>query len=314
MPLFPHFRGVAKEHDASMTFFLSGLYLLPKSKRTLYWPPGGRPAGSSAIPSSPTMPSTPPSRDRRGLEGGPRDRHPLQRPLLRPAGGVGDWSAAEWKSEIDQAKSFVRTGGPTPASPTCRPLPFDYDKELVGGRAPCLEGQNNLLHDRRDAGLALRRQLARRLPDLAVEERALWDFPLQLIPFPGHTLQVLSMDYNFLSNQSRRRPTATRPSTRSGASRPRDRTSPASDRAYDGNRAPLFIGNHFEAWNGGIYMQAVETVMRKIATYPDARIVSFRQLCGYLDAQDPQMLRALRTLPIGTAPSGGWKAFSPAAT
>ncbi|GHB73316.1 hypothetical protein GCM10010347_49620 [Streptomyces cirratus] len=29
-------------------------------------------------------------------------------------------------------------------------------------------------------------------------------------------------------------------------------------RAYESNRAPLFVGNHFEEWNGGIYVDAVE--------------------------------------------------------
>ncbi|MFF8791209.1 hypothetical protein ACF088_41040, partial [Streptomyces sp. NPDC015125] len=33
--LFPRFRKLAKDHNASMTFFLSGLYLLPESKKRL---------------------------------------------------------------------------------------------------------------------------------------------------------------------------------------------------------------------------------------------------------------------------------------
>jgi hypothetical protein len=37
--LFSRFREVAKANNAHMTFFLSGLYLLPDSKRTLYHPP-----------------------------------------------------------------------------------------------------------------------------------------------------------------------------------------------------------------------------------------------------------------------------------
>lgn len=36
--LFPRFLQLAKEHNAGMTFFLSGLYLLPESKKTLYHP------------------------------------------------------------------------------------------------------------------------------------------------------------------------------------------------------------------------------------------------------------------------------------
>jgi hypothetical protein len=80
-------------------------------------------------------------------------------------------------------------------------------------------------------------------------------------------------------------------------------------RAYTTNRAPLFIGNHFEQWNGGIYMDAVEDVIRTIAGQPDVRLVSFRQLVAWLEAQDPAVLAKLRTLDPGTAPPGGWPAF-----
>ncbi|NEE57335.1 hypothetical protein G3M55_73915, partial [Streptomyces sp. SID8455] len=46
--LFPRFLDLAKEHDAAMTFFLSGLYLLPESKKSLYRPPNN-PRGASDI-------------------------------------------------------------------------------------------------------------------------------------------------------------------------------------------------------------------------------------------------------------------------
>ncbi|MFD8549575.1 hypothetical protein ACFV1J_38120, partial [Streptomyces sp. NPDC059649] len=46
--LFPRFRKLARDHNASMTFFLSGLYLLPESKKRLYRPPNN-PVGASAI-------------------------------------------------------------------------------------------------------------------------------------------------------------------------------------------------------------------------------------------------------------------------
>src|SRR5690606_41494937 len=35
-------------------------------------------------------------------------------------------------------------------------------------------------------------------------------------------------------------------------------------RAYESNRAPFFVGNHFEEWNGGIYMDAVEEALKHI--------------------------------------------------
>ncbi len=46
--LFSRFRKVASDHGASMTFFLSGIYTLPESKKDLYRPPRHA-VGASAI-------------------------------------------------------------------------------------------------------------------------------------------------------------------------------------------------------------------------------------------------------------------------
>ncbi|MGO4757580.1 hypothetical protein AB4212_54780, partial [Streptomyces sp. 2MCAF27] len=46
--LFPRFRKLAKDHGAAMTFFLSGIYCLPESKKRLYQPPNN-PVGASDI-------------------------------------------------------------------------------------------------------------------------------------------------------------------------------------------------------------------------------------------------------------------------
>lgn len=85
------------------------------------------------------------------------------------------------------------------------------------------------------------------------------------------------------------------------------------ERAYDGNRAPLIIGNHFESWNGGTYMRAVEEVVETVCTKEEVRCVSFRQLADWLDAQDPKVLKKLRTLGVGETPKKGWASFLSAA-
>ncbi len=46
--LFPRFLDLAQGHGAHMTFFLSGLYLLPESRKRLYEPPNN-PRGASDI-------------------------------------------------------------------------------------------------------------------------------------------------------------------------------------------------------------------------------------------------------------------------
>ncbi|CAL9485948.1 hypothetical protein SUDANB58_03154 [Streptomyces sp. enrichment culture] len=305
--LFSRFRKVAKDNDATMTYFLSGVYLLPKDKRDLYRPPQ-HPPGRSDIGFN----------DARGiadtveqlrlawLEGNEIGTH-FNGHFCGGSGGVGDWSVADWKDEVAQAKRFVKTWRTNASMATAAPLPFDYDKELIGARTPCLEGRENFLKAARELGF--------RYDSSGVgnqvwptKEQGLWDLSLQLVPFPGHTFEQLAMDYNFMVNQSGT--TQGDPSQHGRwGDQMRDGLLQGFYRAYHGNRAPLIIGNHFESWNGGTYMRAVEEVVKHVCTKDEVRCVSFRQLVDWLDAQDPATLRKLRTLKVGEAPKEGWASF-----
>lgn len=140
------------------------------------------------------------------------------------------------------------------------------------------------------------------------KKSGVWDLSMQLVPVPGREFETLSMDYNFMFNQS---------GTTQGdpdkhaywGNQMRDGLLKAFDRAYEGNRAPLIIGNHFESWNGGTYMRAIEETIATVCTKKDVRCVSFRQLADWLDAQDPATLAKLRTLKVGQEPKAGWPAF-----
>ncbi len=305
-PLLARFRGLSQELGGSMTLFLSGLYMLPNTKRTLYKPPG-KPVGSSSIPflADESVHATIEGIGKAWLEGHEIGTH--FNGHFCGANGVGSWSPDQWKDEITQAVGFVKNWKTNTGFTDLPPLPFDYSKELVGARTPCLEGSENLRIAANDLGWRYDTS-SNGIQMWPSKARKLWALDLQSIPFVGHKGQVMSMDYNMMYNQSK--------TTNGDPAKHATWQQEAVDsyvagfqRAYDGNRAPLIIGNHFESWNNGIYMTAVEQFMRKVATYPDARLVSFRQLCDYLDAQDPAVLAQLRTLQIGAAPKNGWKTF-----
>ncbi|MEV7482113.1 hypothetical protein ACIPJG_20405 [Streptomyces halstedii] len=306
--LFSHFREVAKKYDANMTYFLSGVYLLPEEKKALYDPPQHS-AGRSDIGFNDAEGIHDTLTELRAawLDGNEIGTH-FNGHFCGPDGGVGTWSVEEWKSEISQAKSFVQNWKTnTPTLKGEAPLPFDYDKELVGARTPCLEGQKNMIAAARTMGF--------RYDSSGVRDQVwpkkkggLWDLSMQLVPVPGRDFETLSMDYNFMFNQS---------GTTQGdpdqhaywGNQMRDGLLQAFDRAYNGNRAPLIIGNHFESWNGGTYMRAIEETIKKVCVQKEVRCVSFRQLADWLDAQDPAMLADLGTLEVGQKPEQGWPAF-----
>ncbi|MEO5874778.1 MAG: hypothetical protein ABIS86_02185 [Streptosporangiaceae bacterium] len=300
--LFSRFRRLAKQHNAAMTFFLSGLYTLPASKKRLYHPPG-RSRGDSAIPFLQDKSVHETIRQvglawREGHEIGTHFNGHFCGP-----GGVASWSPKEWRSEIDQAVSFVTHWKTNTGFTDLPALPFDYRKELIGSRTPCLEGRAGLLPTARKLGWkydssGTGQQVWPR------RRHGLWNIPLQFVPMPGRSFEVLSMDYNFLANQSKglngpiSKYDAWERQTRTGLLR-------GFDRAYEGNRAPLIVGNHFEEWNGGIYMNAVEDFVNEVAAKPKVKLVSFRQLVSWLELQDPATLARLCDLGVGEA-SDNW--------
>ncbi|MFF8942582.1 hypothetical protein ACF1A5_09985 [Streptomyces sp. NPDC014864] len=306
--LFSHFRKVAKANNATMTYFLSGVYLLPKDRRDLYRPPQHEP-GSSEIGFNDEKGITDTVKQLRlaWLEGNEIGTH-FNGHFCGENGGVGQWSVEEWKSEIAQAKEFVKTWKTNTGLRDAAPLPFDYDKELVGARTPCLEGQKNFMKAARDLGFrydtsGVNNQVWPR------KKYGLWDLSMQLVPFPGHTYEQLTMDYNFMVNQSGTLTQGDPDKFDYWGDQMRDGLLKGFYRAYDGNRAPLVIGNHFESWNGGTYMRAIDEVVEQVCNKPDVRCVSFRQLADWLDAQDPQTLAKLRGLGVGEAPQQGWASF-----
>ncbi|MEF9905421.1 polysaccharide deacetylase family protein [Streptomyces sp. P9-A2] len=306
--LFSHFREVAKENDATMTYFLSGVYMLPEEKRDLYRPPQHSPGRSDiGFNDAEGIAATVKQLRLAWLEGNEIGTH-FNGHFCGADGGVGEWSVADWKDEIAQAKQFVKEWKTHTGMKDEAPLPFDYDKELIGARTPCLEGQENFTKAASELGFrydtsGVNNQVWPK------KKRGLWDLSLQLVPFPGHSFEQLAMDYNFMVNQSGTTTQGDPAKHELWGDQMRDGLLAGFQRAYDGNRAPLIIGNHFESWNGGTYMRAVEETVEAVCTKPDVRCVSFRQLTDWLDAQDPQTLEKLRTLNVGESPKRSWKSF-----
>ncbi|MFD6984108.1 hypothetical protein ACFWAX_25870, partial [Streptomyces sp. NPDC059956] len=201
--LFPRFLKLAKDHGAAMTFFLSGIYLLPESKKHLYRPPKN-PVGASDIGylKDENVRSTLKYVREAWLDGHEIGTH-FNGHFCGGSGSVGKWTPEDWRSEIDQAVSFVTNWRTNTGWTDLEPLPFDYRKELVGARTPCLLGQDNLLPTAQKLGWRYDSSSPGGLQQWPVKRGGLWDLPLQSLPFPGHSFEVLSMDYNILANQSK---------------------------------------------------------------------------------------------------------------
>ncbi|CAL9313288.1 hypothetical protein [Streptomyces sp. SudanB182_2057] len=303
--LFSHYRELAKEYNAHMTFFLTGIYLLPKSKKAQYQGPMHSP-GDAAIDyaTDDHIRTTVEELSRAYKDGNEIGTH-FNGHFCGAKGG-GDWSVAQWKSEIDQFFEFVEHWKTNTGLTDLPPLPFDFKREVTGGRAPCLEGQPNLLKAIKDYGWRYDASSPGDFQIWPTKKNGIWDFPLQMLPYEDGKYQGLSMDFNFLYNQSDGETQGDPAKFPEWEKRTVDSYMAGFDRVYYGSRAPLFIGNHFEDWNGGIYMRAIDQVVKNVCTKEGVKCVSFKELADWLDVQKPGTLAALRGLDPAQSPD--WSA------
>ncbi|MEU7095669.1 hypothetical protein [Kitasatospora aureofaciens] len=278
--LFSRARTSAKASGADVTFFLRGIDLLPATKRWQYQPPQHE-AGTAAVPfpTDAQVRATLQQLGRAWLDGDEIADGFIGQ-FCGPKGGR-DWSTADWQSEIGQGYSMVNFWKTGTGFTDLPPLPFDYQTELAGGRAPCLEGRPNLLPAEKDAGWRYDASSPGGTQRWPTQTDGIWDFPLQRIPDASDAHEVLSTDRTPQTYQN------------------------AFDRVYHGSRAPLVIDTDLDPRHAP-ELQSAETTMKDLCHRDGVRCVSFRQLADWLDAQDPTVLDRLRAL--GPTSSPNWAA------
>lgn len=295
--LFQHWLDVGAQNDARFTFFLSGLCILPEGKRNLYHGPG-KPVGYSAIGFA----------DSANIAGRITDftaaydaGHEIGTHFLGhfcDAKGVGTWTTAQWKSEITQFNTFLDDWAAISGTKNPTPLPFNASV-IRGGRTPCLLGKPSQMYPAfASFGYTYDASRPGVLQWPQRNKYGLWEFPLQLIRIAGYGRSALSMDYNLLANQNNAKTTASQATCDKIERSTYETYMNALKAVYDGNRAPLNIGNHFNTWVCGAYTNALTRFIQDAsAKYPDVRFVPFIDVEHWLEAQDPATLKRLQALP-----------------
>lgn len=229
-----------------------------------------------------------------------------------------DWTVDQWRHEFDQYedifKNVVMLNGLHGEDAKKATLAFGIDK-LTGFRAPYLGGGKNLNQVLMERGFAYDTSDTSQGWDPttwpskyagAIGGKGLWNFGLSFLTL-GMTaideapmkngerrefkrVKLPAMDYNFCFKAT-------------GGCPDKDpfvleRDEDAREMLagylrqfaanYNGNRAPLHIGHHFEQYRGGSYNDALLKFARTVCTQPEVRCTTYSELAGYLEKAGSQ--------------------------
>jgi peptidoglycan/xylan/chitin deacetylase (PgdA/CDA1 family) len=276
------------------TFFLSGINLIEAADRNSYQGPGQR-RGYSRINFGGSADEV---RRRIGyINTLFAQGHEIAAHAVGHFDG-GRWSAAQWDQEFGAYRAILANAdGKTRAGDSRLDFP---PNRIVGFRAPYLAADPGLYTALRRDGFRYDTSGTTDPEQWPRQVDGTWRFDLAELKIDGSRRKTLSMDYNFLVAQSHGRP-----DPRHAGVFKEQMLATYLDyfRAnYAGNRAPINIGHHFEALQGGVYNEALKEFARRVCGLPEVRCATYSELADFMDKQSPETLAAYQRGDFPHAP------------
>jgi hypothetical protein len=279
LALWAHWRTIAQQVNARMTFFLSGPYVYPGAHRADYRPPFKSPGSSDIGWGDPAKVVRRAAVLRQAIvEGHEIGTHANGHFCGKD--GIDRWSTAQWSDELKSFDSMV-LAGPTLAEGKQLAAPFD-PASVKGMRTPCLEGnrpayrqtmrQRGMLYDASEPGYIA----------WPKKTDGMWNFPLQSVQLAGTRKNTLTMDYNlwYAQTEAHEAPAAHAPALKAQVLATYRL---ALGRSRAAGNPPLFLGNHFNRWNNSVYSDALTSFVQETCTQPGVRCVSNIELITWLE-------------------------------
>jgi peptidoglycan/xylan/chitin deacetylase (PgdA/CDA1 family) len=267
------------------TFFVSGVNFIEDGNRSVYQGPGQR-RGYSRINFG--GPAEDVGRRVAYVNALYAQGHEIASHAIGHFNGA-HWSAAQWEQEFATYRDIVANGAAFVARAATATLDVSPAK-IVGFRAPYLATGAGLYEALRHDGFRYDTSGISFPDQWPLRRDGLWRFNLAQLRIAGLGRATLSMDYNFSVAQSRGR---TEPRRAEAFKEQMLATYLAYFRAsYTGNRAPLNIGHHFEAYQGGVYNEALKEFARRVCGLPEVTCAAYSELADFMDRQSPGTLAA----------------------
>jgi guanyl-specific ribonuclease Sa len=294
------------------TGFLSGTYLLSDQTKTIYHPPFYKP-GSSQInwntaADLPVQIANLNHALATGNEIGTHFNGHFCQGAGLPSGG-NNWTKADWNTELDQFFSLLKNYRVNNTLGSDVPQLGVTAGEVLGERTPCLEGKADALfpaltahHMIYDSSFTKRGiSWPKQSPKYQIWQIGMAEFPIHgTLPSgspvaPGKRTQhvQITMDYNFWYSQ-RGATSADAAGSAADSQQVLDTYKDMYNATFNGNRAPLILGNHFNSWNNNAYSDAIGNFVLQTCGQPDTQCVPFQDLIAWMLVQDPTRLAQLQ--------------------
>ena len=304
-----HWFDVAKQVPFHFTGFLSGTYMLSDQTKMAYQGPGHSPGKSSISWNSATdLPVEIQDLNQAYAEGNEIGTHFNGHFCAGAEPSGNQWTTADWNDELDQFYSMVQNVKANNPGVQMDDLAFDPKQEVRGERTPCLEGkaeelfpalvQHGITYDSSftKTGISWPKQS---------QQYKIWQFGMATFPIHGTGKQQITMDYNFYYTQRQASSDGVTPAESAADSEQVYQTyNDMFNATWNGNRAPLVLGNHFNAWNNNAYEDALTKFVLEKCGQPEVQCVPFRDVLAWMSVQDPDRLAQLQAQAPETGSAG----------
>ena len=298
------FRDAAQESNARFTGFLTGLYLLGDPGKMAYTGPGHE-QGKASIGFGGTEQSIldeVQDLNEAYAQGNEIGTHYNGHFCSDNPPGGAVFTTDDWNSELDQFFTFMKDWKSLNGYTTDLELEVPVES-IKGGRTPCLEGElDQLIPAWEKHNFTYDSSINAPSPGIYWPQKldgGIWEFYMPYLYSPGFDSMIVAMDYNmwFEYNNGAEQP-ETAPDLRAKVAETYEYM---YDEAYNGNRAPILIANHFNTWNGDSFNVPAEEFMREKCVAKDTYCATYTDVIKWMEMQDPDVLADLLALdPVAT--------------
>ncbi len=290
--------GIMKKVPFHFTGFLSGTYMLSSATKDKYKGPGHDVGKASISWNEPSdLPVEIADLNQSLAAGNEIGTHFNGHFCSDNVPGGNDWNTDDWNDELDQFFSLVKNVDVNNGLPASTKLNLTA-ADIKGERTPCLEGHSEDLFPALKAhGMTYDSSFTRRgisWPTKSKENK-IWQFGMAEFPIHGTDHYQITMDYNFYFTQRQASSDGVTPEqSKSDSAVVQATYQDMYDAAYNGNRAPLVLGNHFNSWNNNAYSDAIGNFVLANCGKPNTYCVPFRDVIAWMNMQDPARLAQLQ--------------------